>query len=299
MRCLACGAEYAPDPGGARRNHDVCWLRAIHIRVFRLSSSGPATCCTMKSGHSQKSECGSPLDGSRLWNMGVSVQVAWSHARSNLHGWIIGSFIAWRHRAVSILIVGIIITIALAGSLMTWDGAKGPTGNQGPAGPKGPTGNPGPLGEESGQVSSLRIVQSNCDQTSCTAQCGENEILLTAYCGPKRNAASSQPIEPQRAAPASPRTTLWLRCAPRCRLLDRHQVGSAVLSLWDGDSPSRRTCCDSHGSAIRIIGIAPRAAALSGSILSPPAPRRISSWARRLISSSCNHCRIPGLSFSS
>ena len=36
---------------------------------------------------------------------------------------------------------------------------------------------------------SLRVVQSNCDQTSCTAQCGESEILLTAYCGPKRNAA--------------------------------------------------------------------------------------------------------------
>ena len=176
----------APDPGGAGRNHDLCWLRAIHIRVFRLSSSGPATRRTMKSGHSQKSECSSPLDGSRARNMGVSAQVAWAHARSNLHGWTIGSFISWRHRAVSILIVGIIITMALAGSLITWDGVKGPTGDQGPAGPKGPTGDPGPPGQESAR---LRVVQSNCDQTSCTAQCGESEILLTAYCGPKRNAA--------------------------------------------------------------------------------------------------------------
>ena len=122
--------------------------------------------------------------------MGVSAQLAWAHARSSLYGWTIDSFSSWRHRAVSILIVGIIITMALAGSLMPRDGAKGPTGDQGPAGPKGPTGDPGPPGQrESGQASSLRIVQSNCDQTSCTAQCGESEILVTAYCGPKRNAA--------------------------------------------------------------------------------------------------------------
>jgi hypothetical protein len=121
----------------------------------------------------------------RTRNMGVSAQAAWAHALSNLHGWAIESFSSWRHRAVSILIVGTIITMALAGSLMTWDGAKGPTGDQGPAGPKGPTGDPGPPGQES----SLRLVQSNCDQTSCTAQCGESEILVTAYCGPKRNAA--------------------------------------------------------------------------------------------------------------
>jgi hypothetical protein len=44
------------------------------------------------------------------------------------------------------------------------------------------------------------------------------------------------------------------------------------LSLWEGDSPSRRTCCDSHGSAIRIIGIARRAAALSGQDIPACAP---------------------------
>jgi hypothetical protein len=83
-------------------------------------------------------------------------------------------------------IFGILIAIALAGLVITWgDGPQGPTGDQGPAGPKGPTGDPGPPGQESG----LRIVRSNCDQGSCTAQCGENEMLLTAYYGPKRNAA--------------------------------------------------------------------------------------------------------------
>jgi hypothetical protein len=54
-------------------------------------------------------------------NMDESAQVAWAHALSNLCGWTIESFISWRHRAVSIFIVGIIITIALAGLLITWD----------------------------------------------------------------------------------------------------------------------------------------------------------------------------------
>src|SRR6476619_1140101 len=32
-----------PDPDGAGRNHDVRWLRAIHVRVFRLWSSCTTT----------------------------------------------------------------------------------------------------------------------------------------------------------------------------------------------------------------------------------------------------------------
>ena len=189
MRCLACGAEMrliqaAPDETTMFAGYEQYTFECSGCRLLvrRLVSHHEI-------GAFAEERMQLPPGWLKSRNMGVSAQVAWAHARSNLHGWTIGSFISWRHRAVSILIVGIIITIALAGSLMTWDGAKGPTGDQGPAGPKGPTGDPGPLGQESGQASSLRIVQSNCDQTSCTAQCGENEILLTAYCGPKRNAA--------------------------------------------------------------------------------------------------------------
>jgi hypothetical protein len=36
----------------------------------------------------------------------------------------------------------------------------------------------------------LRIVRSNCDATSCAAQCGDDEVLLIAYCGSTRNAAT-------------------------------------------------------------------------------------------------------------
>ena len=119
-------------------------------------------------------------------NIGVTAKVAWARALANLYGWTMESFTSMRHRAVSICIFGILITIAFAGLLITWgDGPKGPMGDQGPAGPKGQTGDPGPPGPES----NLRIVSSTCDQTSCTARCGENEMLVTAYCGPKRNAA--------------------------------------------------------------------------------------------------------------
>jgi hypothetical protein len=33
-------------------------------------------------------------------------------------------------------------------------------------------------------------VQSTCEQGNCTIECRENEILVSAYCGPNRNAAT-------------------------------------------------------------------------------------------------------------
>jgi len=71
--------------------------------------------------------------------------------------------------------------------------AKGPMGDQGPPGAKGPTGDPGPAGAASG----IRILRSNCDERACRVQCGESEMLLTAYCGANRNAAV---IPTERAA---------------------------------------------------------------------------------------------------
>ena len=90
-------------------------------------------------------------------------------------------------------VVGMLM-LALAGSMIIWgQSPKGPMGDQGPPGPKGPTGDAGPAGSASG----IRIVRSNCNETTCRAQCGENEMLLTAYCGPKRNSAI---IPTERAA---------------------------------------------------------------------------------------------------
>jgi len=101
-----------------------------------------------------------------------------------------GDDVAPAVRAVSpikaMYVVGMLIIIAVAGSLIIWgQSSKGPMGDQGPPGPKGPQGDAGPPSTTSG----IRIVRSNCDETSCRVQCGENEMLLTAYCGPNRNLA--------------------------------------------------------------------------------------------------------------
>jgi hypothetical protein len=185
MRCLACGAEMhliqaAPDETTMFAGYEQYTFECsgCRLQVRRLVSHHEI-------GPFAEERMRLPTGWFKTQNMGISAQVAWAHALSSLSGWTVDSFRSWRHRAVAIFILGTIIAIALAGSLITWDGAKGPTGDQGPAGPKGPTGDPGPPSQDS----SLRIVQSNCDQASCTAQCGESEILLTAYCGPKRNAA--------------------------------------------------------------------------------------------------------------
>ena len=89
---------------------------------------------------------------------------------------------------------GMLTLIVVAGSLIIWGtGLKGPVGDQGPPGPKGPPGDAGPPSTTSG----IRIVHSACDETTCRVQCSENEMLLTAYCGPNRNPAI---IPTERAA---------------------------------------------------------------------------------------------------
>lgn len=88
-------------------------------------------------------------------------------------------------KAMPVVVVGILM-IALAGSMIIWSqSSKGPMGDPGPPGPKGLPGDAGPPSATSG----IRIVRSNCDETTCRVQCDENEMLLTAYCGPKRNLA--------------------------------------------------------------------------------------------------------------
>jgi hypothetical protein len=62
---------------------------------------------------------------------------------------------------------------------------RGPKGDPGPPGSPGPRGEPGPPGPPGG----IRVVRSNCDPNSCTVQCADDEMLLTAYCGARRNAA--------------------------------------------------------------------------------------------------------------
>jgi len=95
--------------------------------------------------------------------------------------------------AKAMAVLRALIAMALAGAMMGCGQGQGPKGDPGPSGPPGPKGDPGPPGPPFG----IRIVRSNCDATNCSVQCAEDELLLTAYCGVRRNAAV---IPSERAA---------------------------------------------------------------------------------------------------
>jgi hypothetical protein len=81
------------------------------------------------------------------------------------------------------------LAVGLMGCGQGPQGAKGDPGSAGPPGAKGDAGPAGPAGPP-GASSTMRIVRSNCDSTSCAVQCGDDEVLLIAYCGSARNAAT-------------------------------------------------------------------------------------------------------------
>jgi hypothetical protein len=70
---------------------------------------------------------------------------------------------------------------------------QGPQGEKGDPGPPGPVGETGPAGLQGAQgpagPSHVRVVRSNCSAAACEAECGDDEVLLIAYCGPKRTPA--------------------------------------------------------------------------------------------------------------
>jgi hypothetical protein len=82
-----------------------------------------------------------------------------------------------------------LIVITLAASLMgCGKSSQGEKGDPGPPGPAGAKGDPGPRGPAgpAGASGAMRIVKASCDPNSCTAQCGDDEVMLIAYCGPTR-----------------------------------------------------------------------------------------------------------------
>ncbi len=69
-------------------------------------------------------------------------------------------------------------------------GAKGDAGAPGPAGAVGPPGPQGPPGTP-GASSQLRLVRAACTSaTDCMITCRDDEVVITAYCGTKRGAAT-------------------------------------------------------------------------------------------------------------
>jgi hypothetical protein len=105
-------------------------------------------------------------------------------------------------------------------------GAAGAKGDVGPAGPQGAKGDPGPPGTQGDKgetgpsgLAGVRIVRSNCDATSCAAQCEQDEVLITAYCEAGRNAPvfpTERSVSCRARGPANnPLTALCAKSAAR------------------------------------------------------------------------------------
>ena len=72
-------------------------------------------------------------------------------------------------------------------------GPAGPPGPTGPAGIAGPPGPPGPAGPQGPSASNadtpIRVLRVNCGSSTCSFECDQTEVVLTAYCGSRRSAA--------------------------------------------------------------------------------------------------------------
>ena len=65
-------------------------------------------------------------------------------------------------------------------------GPPGPPGPKGDAGPAGPAGSSGPTAAGGG----LRVMRVSCESAACSAACNQDEVLVSAYCGPGRSAVT-------------------------------------------------------------------------------------------------------------
>ena len=96
------------------------------------------------------------------------------------------------------IFLALAVTLALAncGKPEKGDqGAPGPAGPQGQKGDRGAAGPPGPPGAQGargapGPASLVRVLKADCSKLSCTVTCNPDEVLVSAYCGPQRAAAT-------------------------------------------------------------------------------------------------------------
>jgi Collagen triple helix repeat (20 copies) len=110
-------------------------------------------------------------------------------------------------------------------------GAAGPPGEKGEPGPAGPAGPPGPPGSQGEQgppgppwpeasaagESAVRVMRSNCQAATCRAECNADEVLIVAYCGPRRSAVTfvnERTVTCPRGATTSPLVTVCAKAAP-------------------------------------------------------------------------------------
>ncbi len=64
-------------------------------------------------------------------------------------------------------------------------GQQGEKGEPGTPGIQGPPGQPGGTGQAG--PGAVHIVRTTCDAASCVAQCADDEIVISAWCGAQRN----------------------------------------------------------------------------------------------------------------
>jgi Collagen triple helix repeat (20 copies) len=74
-------------------------------------------------------------------------------------------------------------------------GPAGEKGEAGPAGPPGPKGDAGPAGPAgppaaAAAASGVRVMRVSCESAACSAACNQDEVLVSAYCGPGRSAVT-------------------------------------------------------------------------------------------------------------
>jgi Collagen triple helix repeat (20 copies) len=130
--------------------------------------------------------------------------------------------------------IAIAVSICVAGCGQGAPGPKGdpgpvgPTGEKGepgPAGPVGPPGPPGPQGAEgppgppgtAASDSAVRVTRSNCEAAACRAECNQNEVLVIAYCGPRRSPVTlvnERTVTCSRGAATSPLVMVCAKASP-------------------------------------------------------------------------------------
>jgi len=103
-------------------------------------------------------------------------------------------------------------------------GEKGETGPAGPPGSPGPPGPPGPQGPEGPQgpaaltgEGSIRVMRANCVNAACRAACNQDEVLVIAYCGPRRSPVvlvDERTVTCPRGATTSPLTAICAKVTP-------------------------------------------------------------------------------------
>jgi hypothetical protein len=75
------------------------------------------------------------------------------------------------------LAVLLLASLAVSGCGKSEPAPKGETGPEGPPGPAGPPGPPG----AAGKGPEIRFSEVACQQTTCAANCDDNERLISAY----------------------------------------------------------------------------------------------------------------------